>query len=177
MRRFSLWRLLLDGEIEACKRLLNNVPEPEQLLDLGTGQGTVQRLFNGECPVVGLDVCQAMLRRARTHAILPVQADTVQLPFHADVFDGVTAMGLSEYIADEGAFFDAVAPVLRSGGWLLYTLSPPSIWTGLRWGLGHRLWARRPRQSIAVAVAHGFECIDRSATLMQAQLLFRLRRR
>lgn len=144
-------------------------------MDLGTGQGTVRRLLGAAPVIVGVDGCAAMLRRARAHCILPVLANAVAPPFRAQVFDGITALGLSEYIPNEDLFFAAVAPLLTPGGWLLYTLSPPSLWTLLRRGLGHRLWARQPEESVQIAADHGFECMDKSATLMQAQLLFRLR--
>ena len=172
LRRFSLWRGILQGELSACERLLLSVQTDGLILDVGTGRGTAAGLPEPDAVIVGLDGSKQMLMQARQRDIECIQGDGLALPVKKGVFDGVTAIGLSEYIKDETALFDEVARVLKPGGWFRYTISPPSVWTFLRRFLGHRLKARRLDPSAAAAAECGFSLAASAKTMMQAQMRF-----
>ena len=90
-------------------------------LDVGTGTGegaiAVAQRFP-DARVVGVDLSTAMLERARAKApqLEFRTADAAALPFADDSFDLVT-------LANMIPFFDEIARVLRSGGWVLFAFS------------------------------------------------------
>jgi SAM-dependent methyltransferase len=97
------------------------VPEDGALCDLGCGGG--QLLVHAArlgWRVTGVDVAPAMVEEARALAAeLPVELvvaayDENELPEHS--FDAVTAIGLIEYLAEDGPLFAEARRLLKPGG-------------------------------------------------------------
>jgi SAM-dependent methyltransferase len=95
---------------------------PRQVLDLGTGTGSVALLVAERFPdadVVGVDVSQRMIEQARRKAPDRVTfeiADAERLPFADGSFDLVT-------LGNMIPFFDELARVTASGGRVLFAFS------------------------------------------------------
>ena len=99
--------------------LLHVRPEPERALDVGTGTGSGALLLAREFPharVRGLDLSEAMIRRARTRVGLDPEGrvafrvgDASKLPWDAASFDLVTQLNMPPFFAE-------IARVLRPGG-------------------------------------------------------------
>ena len=172
LRGLGPWRLIQRAELAACRRLLDGAPPVGPVLDLGAGQGGARSLVPNEIPVVALDRSLAMLRAGQAGSALLIQGDALKLPFSSNTFQTVLAVGLSEYVADEAALLTEISRVTAPGGRLLYTVSPPSLWTALRRLLGHRLWARRAVDSIRLAESLGWRLVGQARTLMQVQVVW-----
>ena len=172
LRGVGPWRRIHRAELAACRRLLDEVPPAGPVLDLGAGQGGARSLIPDEIPVIALDRSLAMLRAGHATSTLPIQGDALKLPFSSNTFQIVLAVGLSEYVADEAALLAEIARVTAPGGRLLYTVSPPSLWTAMRRLLGHRLWARRAGHSVQRAEQLGWRLAGQARTLMQAQMVW-----
>ncbi len=110
------------------KFLLAEVRPDERALDLGCGEGNfTAELAKAGAEVIGVEVAQAALRRAREHhpqlsfQLVPVNGP---LPLADNLFTLVWASEVIEHIADTGAWLSEVRRVLAPGGRLL--LSTPA---------------------------------------------------
>jgi len=93
-----------------------------RVLDAGCGGGRYSRVAAeaGAC-VVGADHTQAVDKAAALCRDLPharfLQADLKQLPFAPASFDFVFSIGVMHHDVNTRAVFDAVAQMVRPGGW------------------------------------------------------------
>jgi 2-polyprenyl-3-methyl-5-hydroxy-6-metoxy-1,4-benzoquinol methylase len=108
--------------------LLAHVQAGERVLDVGCGEGRfAAELARAGARVVGIDVAEEPLRRARTrHPELDLRVVAGEGPWGLDdaSFDVVWAGEVIEHVADTAAWLSEVRRVLRSGGRLL--LSTPA---------------------------------------------------
>ncbi|MCK5145332.1 class I SAM-dependent methyltransferase [bacterium] len=162
------------GELAACINLLENCPLSGKILDMGCGDGALWSALSHCQDIIGVDFSVKMFNSLRQSNLMHVCAAVLEMPFPDAGCDCITAIGISEYIDDEGKILSEMHRLLKPEGYVLYTLSPPSIWTVLRRLLGHRIYARHPRDTITLAESLGFKLIDQKETLMQVQLLFRI---
>lgn len=121
------------------------------VVDLGCGFGWFCRYASeqGAAEVLGIDVSENMLRRARdtTHepAIRYERADLEQLTLPASSFDLVYSSLALHYIAQLPALIEQVALALRPGGALVFSVEHP-IYTAPSqpgWSVsaaGHKAW-------------------------------------
>jgi 2-polyprenyl-3-methyl-5-hydroxy-6-metoxy-1,4-benzoquinol methylase len=98
-------------------------------LDLGCGEGHNARLLasKGAC-VAALDVAESFITaaaRESRHGICYVVGDGAALPFGASVFDVVTAFMSLMDVAEPERTLDAVARVLRPGGFVQFSVLHP----------------------------------------------------
>lgn len=107
----ALKKLLLDSEVK-------------DLLDIGTGTGSVLKLVGREVgAAIGIDssremlqVARANLNRAELGNCQVRQADMYQLPFPAGSFDAVTLHMVLHFAEEPGRVLAEAARVLRPGG-------------------------------------------------------------
>jgi 2-polyprenyl-6-hydroxyphenyl methylase/3-demethylubiquinone-9 3-methyltransferase len=106
--------------------LLASLQPSDRVLDLGCGEGTFTALTaqTGAQSVIGADVAEAALRRARSaHPELSFELVPFDgpLPFADGAFDLVWASEVIEHIADTARWLSEVRRVLAPGGRLLLT--------------------------------------------------------
>jgi SAM-dependent methyltransferase len=108
--------------------LLEHVAAGDRVLDVGCGEGRfASELLRAGVPVVGIDVAEEPLRRARERDpeldLRLVDADG-PWPLEDASFDAVWAGETIEHVADTAGWLSEVRRVLRPGGCLL--LSTPA---------------------------------------------------
>jgi ubiquinone/menaquinone biosynthesis C-methylase UbiE len=144
----------------------------ERVLDLGCGAGWASRLLaqsvgGGERPgqVVGLDVSDEMIRRARAASqaydnILFVVGSAQQIPWQEDFFDKVLSVESFYYYGDQGGALDEVRRVMAPGGELniLINLYEDNHYS-LRWveELNVPVQVKSEQEYMDLLKAHGFE--------------------
>ncbi len=129
----ALWEGVPAGSLPfefALRRrfLLEHVCAAERVLDVGCGEGWfASELLRADVPVVGIDVAQEPLRRARERDrgldLRLVDADG-PWPLEDASFDVVWAGETIEHVADTAGWLSEVRRVLRPGGQIL--LSTPA---------------------------------------------------
>jgi SAM-dependent methyltransferase len=126
----QVWERLPDEleppDLELRRRLLlGEVRRGDRALDLGCGAGAFTAVLAGAgTDVVGVDVAEAALRRARSaHPELDFRLAQPDgpLPFDDGTFDLVWASEVVEHIADTEGWLREVLRVLAPGGRLLVT--------------------------------------------------------
>ncbi len=122
-----------------------------RVVDLGCGYGWFCRwaAAEGAACVLGLDVSEAMLARARSFGtderIVYQQADLAQLALPEGAFDLAFSSLALHYIADAGRLFAAVHTALARGGWFVFSTEHPVFMAPSRPGWvvdaeGRRTW-------------------------------------
>lgn len=139
----SLWPLsaILRNETNLAARLLASRPQSNGwALDLGSGPGHSLPLLPAAWARVGVDQSPAMAKRCRAHhnAVMVV-ADARALPFKADSFALISAIGLMEYLPSPKPLLTELSRICRSQGSVLLTISPKGLFTRLRALGGARL--------------------------------------
>jgi 2-polyprenyl-3-methyl-5-hydroxy-6-metoxy-1,4-benzoquinol methylase len=127
--------------------LLAHVPAGGRVLDVGCGEGRfAAELVRAGREVVGVDVAEEPLRRARTLQpgldvrLVPVEG---AWPLQDVSFDAVWAGEVIEHVADTAGWLSEVRRVLRGGGSLVLS-TPAHDWlTRLALGLSARAFAAR----------------------------------
>ena len=101
-------------EEEALERLLGR--DHGRLLDVGCGTGVaLSALERLGWSVVGVDVSEAMLERARARGVAARRYDGRTLPFADASFDAAVAVWVHTDVDDFGALLGELARVLRTG--------------------------------------------------------------
>lgn len=103
----------------------SHIAAADRVLDLGCGAGNlVGDLQRAAASVVGVDVADAALRRARARhpeiTFLRAEIDG-ELPLEDNAFDVVWSSEVIEHVADTARWMSEVRRVLRPGGRLLLT--------------------------------------------------------
>jgi SAM-dependent methyltransferase len=116
--------VLDDDEVEALRRILG--PGPGRCLDVGCGTGVaIPELTRLGWSVVGVDVSEAMLARARAHGAELHRVSAESLPFDDASFDGAVALWLHTDVDDFPAIVREAARVLRAGAPFAYIGAHP----------------------------------------------------
>ncbi len=127
MTRQDLWR----RQIAATLDLVSPVVEPMRVLDLGCGPGISAFVLADLLPnstVVGVDVSDVMIARARRHHqrrhedldnLRFEEADVYDLPFPAKSFDLILAHSFFYLMPDRSSAVTAAYEVLDQGGRLV----------------------------------------------------------
>jgi SAM-dependent methyltransferase len=99
---------------------------PGRLLDVGCGSGAHTAAFAEHgWDVVGVDISEDLLDRARSRGIDVINADAALLPFPNESFDAVVSMWTHTDVADFGAVVREVARVLRPDRAVVYLGAHP----------------------------------------------------
>jgi 2-polyprenyl-6-hydroxyphenyl methylase/3-demethylubiquinone-9 3-methyltransferase len=147
----GLWRGLpeaLEPSDFALRRrfLLAHVGAGERVLDVGCGEGRfTAELANAGARVVGVDVAEEPLRRARArHPELDLRLLAGEDGWELEDagFDVVWAGEVIEHVADTAAWLSEIRRVLRSGGSLLVSTPAHGRLTLMRLALSERAFAR-----------------------------------
>jgi len=167
---------ILGRETENSKELLRLVPQREGTgLDIGCGAGNSLNIPGGKVELIGLDGSFVMAKQAAQNTNCPlVVADALSLPFSANCFYLITAIGLLEYLVDIEAFFANCAVVLKPGGHLLVTSSPPGLFTTLRRAGGNKIHPRKTDAVIETAGRFHFSLVQKKSCFSQDVFLLEL---
>jgi SAM-dependent methyltransferase len=115
---------LNDDELDALRRLLG--PGEGRCLDLGCGTGVaIPELRRLGWTVVGVDVSEGMLSRARAHGVELHQASAESLPFDDESFDAAVSLWLHTDVDDFPAILREAARVLKPSAPLAYIGAHP----------------------------------------------------
>jgi SAM-dependent methyltransferase len=91
------------------------------LLDVGCGTGAYDvALADRGWDVIGIDVSEDMLRRARAKGVEAVRADAAELPFEDAAFDAAVSVYIHTDVDDFAAVVREIARVLRPGAPFVY---------------------------------------------------------
>ena len=172
------FNFILAGENKKLNRLVASLDlKTKRVIDLGTGTGNAIQFLNDAQIVLGIDVTFQMLQAAKNcypEAKL-IQADASQVPAKSNSVDVITAIGLSEYIEDINLLFSEFVRLLKNGGYLVFTFSPPAFWTSVRLLLGHRIYPRYFDEILLIAKKSRLHLVKKSRTFMQEQILFQIK--
>ncbi|MFH0765509.1 MAG: class I SAM-dependent methyltransferase [Calditrichota bacterium] len=132
-RRFSergfkgLGRSLAQAEWQAAADLWRTIEKDIDgwVVDLGVGSGGFWSLVQRPPQLIGLDL--VVLPLVITPRPLILRADAARLPFQDNVLSGLVALGLVEYLSDLPSVFREWRHVVKRGGHLLLTNSPPIL--------------------------------------------------
>ncbi len=150
-----------------------NLQPGERVLDLGCGAGWATRILaravaggpNGSGQVVGLDVSDEMVRRARAASrefdnILYVWGSAAEIPWEDDFFDKVLSIESFYYYPDQGAALSELKRVMAPGAlfFILINLYKDNPYS-LRWvdELKVSVHARSEQEYVALIREHGFD--------------------
>ena len=179
-REFNQWAEAGKGEemeqhhISITQQTLElmNLKPGDRVLDLGCGAGWASRLLaqrvgGGTRPgqVVGLDVSDEMIRRARANStahdnIMFVVGSAQQIPWQEDFFDKVLSVESFYYYGDQGGALDEVFRVIAPSGelYILINLYKDNHYS-LRWvdELKVPVQVKSEAEYIVLLQAHGYE--------------------
>jgi SAM-dependent methyltransferase len=117
---------LNESELDVLRRFLG--PGEGRCLDLGCGTGVaIPELTRLGWAVVGVDVSEAMLDRARAHGAELHQTSAESLPFKDESFDAAVSLWLHTDIDDFPAALHEAARVLKPGAPFAYVGAHPSF--------------------------------------------------
>ncbi|MDZ7269429.1 MAG: class I SAM-dependent methyltransferase [candidate division KSB1 bacterium] len=170
IRRLPPLHIILRHESRQLTALLQQITLPiHRHLDVGSGTGDALALL----PPAGLRVCldasPAMLARLRAAPKLAARAE--HLPFRGQSFDFITAIGVSEYVADVAAFFRESRRVLTPEGFFLFTTAPPKPGNYARQILGEPLHFLRSAEVAAHLTRSGWRLLAQRRSWLQEQWL------
>ncbi len=147
----ALWQTVPPGrqpaDFDLRRRfLLDRVSAGERVLDVGCGEGAfAEELLRAGASVVGIDVAEEPLRRARARTPkLELRLVGAEDPWELEdaSFDVVWAGEVIEHVADTAAWLSEVRRVLRSGGSLLISTPAHGPLTLARAALSSGAFAR-----------------------------------
>ncbi len=170
---WPLNRILIRETVNFEALLQLVTPRGGTALDIGCGTGRSMKLSGDSMNFIGLDGSFNMAKQAAQNTNCPVVvADALTPPFSENSFSLVTVVGLLEYLDDLEVFFTSCAAVLKQGGHLLVTGSPPGLFTSLRRVGGTKIHPRKAVVIIETAKRYNFALVDKKSCFSQDAFLF-----
>lgn len=167
------FNLLVLREIKNIKALLSAAKLSQyRILDVGTGTGSVLRLFPHHCQVFAVDKSYGMLSKARRKGNKNlVVADSTRLPFKSESFTLITAIGIFEYQEHRHAFLNELCRVMASAGYLVLTYSQFGFLNLLRNLLLQRVYLINLRELGQLLSENGYRITRLKRSCIQRQVL------
>lgn len=101
------------------EQVLSRLPRDVMMLDNGCGVGLLfEKMTHGR--VVGLDLSEAMLKRAKQRAPWIVRADCCHLPFLSEAFGAIVAKSLLHHLPEPRMALQEMHRVLKKGGEVVF---------------------------------------------------------
>lgn len=168
----------LRQEDASLKFLLSAIPAQQRALslDIGVGSGHGLSLIAGKgYTEIAIDRCFPMLAQSRKAFPMAkfIQADALFLPFKETCFTAVLCIGLSEYVKDISLLLAELQRIIQKDGYLVFTISPPGLFTTLRILMGHKLYPRKAAEVEYFLANYHFHIQQKSKTPLQIQYLLR----
>lgn len=164
------------NERQAVRSLLNttDLDNTSIVVDLGTGAAGPPVLKNYAISI-GIDWAFNMLKMAKRFdcASFFIQGDSLSTPIKSSAADVITAIGLTEYLRDHDAFLTETGRILKPGGHLLITTSPPNIFNYLRHLYNPKLNLKNSDYWRRLCLDKGLKFISEVKTVIQTAMLFR----
>jgi phosphatidylethanolamine/phosphatidyl-N-methylethanolamine N-methyltransferase len=121
-----IWHKLFHESREEAVALLN-LQGGERVLDVGVGTGLSLSFYPKNCTVVGIDLCDAMLKKGRqrlahsgdSHIEL-LEMDAMNMAFHDNSFDAIFAAYTISAVPDPSTVLDEMIRVCKTGGKLAF---------------------------------------------------------
>jgi hypothetical protein len=175
MRRLWPFSRLVKQENDNARQLITScrVSLSGRIADVGCGFGNGLNLVSCNGNYLGLDKCYPLIKKAASslhHTF--ITGDGNLPPLKSETFDMIIATGVLEYQRDQWLFLEALASIVRPGGYVLLTSSPPGILTAMRQLQGIPLRPLNPGMLKGKAQECGLALCDEKRTLMQQQFLF-----
>ena len=175
LRKIFPVNLIVKREYQNIFSLLSGLELKNKLvLDVGTGTGSVLYMLPENCKIIAVDssigMLKTVMKRYQCQYYL-VAADLNVLPFKANKFDLVTAVGVLEYQKQIKQCLFNIAGILKSTGYALITFSQLNIFNLLRNVLGHRIHTAAFVDFKKFIDAVGLKYISQKTSLMQNQVL------
>ena len=166
VRKLPPFKNILQAETTSLQTLVKKISKPIYLqLDLGTGTGDSLGVIARPPLRICIDGSLAMLNKlTESHKL---QAEAEHIPFQAQTFGLVSAIGLLEYISDTKDMLNEVYRILQPQGYFLFTTSPPNVYNQLRRLLGESLTLQSLQNLYAALPLQSWNLIARSHTLLQ----------
>jgi ubiquinone/menaquinone biosynthesis C-methylase UbiE len=170
VRRLPPFRSILASEKKNLILLLQSLPPlPGFHLDLASGTGDTLDALPPADKRIFLDAHFPML--ARNPKSCRVVARAEALPFSAQTFIFISAIGLLEYLERVDKFFYEIGRVLQPKGHLIFTSSPPNLGNRLRWLWGEPLYLRPALQVKELLQGQGWRILGHTRSWLQDQWL------
>lgn len=124
IQRYYYKNLFIDFAIRSISADLD---DGDRILDIGTGAGLFpHHLADSGYNIYGIDFAGEAVQAAREYAGNPdasyLRADGEELCFDNDIFDGVSALGVFEYVDDINPFLTEISRVSKGGSPFVLTL-------------------------------------------------------
>jgi len=116
-----------------------HAPASPRILDVGCGTGATTASLLCFGPVIGLDIGEAALRRARQRNLTVTRSNAVHLPLRNESFDVVVALDVFEHLDDDVAAIRSIRNTLAPDGVLIATVPAYEfLWSSHDIALGHK---------------------------------------
>ena len=126
---FTTTRNIVVDQIERYIDPFSNIV----ILDIGCGSGLMIQILNKYGTVFGMDTSEQSIEFCKklggTHLVLGTLPNDV--PFEANKFEMITAIGVIEHIDDDGGSLLTIMDLLKNDGLLILTVPAPVSYTHL----------------------------------------------
>jgi ubiquinone/menaquinone biosynthesis C-methylase UbiE len=170
-------QFLFEPSHRLLMREMKSTP-PGRILDVGCGTGELaSRLAQRGWRVIGLDLCEPMLHRARfklnghAESVRLAVADSEHIPFADGTFDAVTCANSFHHYPRQDAVIHELHRVLKPGGQLFLLDGWPDQFIGrvvydviITRVEGGQVWHRESRAVQAMFANAGFERVSQRRT-------------
>ena len=153
-RYYSLFRFnpisyyILNKEQKSIRDLIAmriNISDSGRALDMGTGNGLSLNLIPPDISHIhAIDQSAEMATKTRNNYnhVEVITGNALETPYENECMDLILCVGVSEYIADIKVLLGEIFRVLKTGGFAVFTSSPPNYLNHIRKLSGHNLYLR-----------------------------------